>query len=136
MASIDEEIQKLIDQSFFIVEKALNESGVYDPFAITINEKGEIIPFTYDRTEEDDFDSEQIIEELDAVLDAQLENKEIRAYGVGYEVTIEINEKGDTSKALVLDLIHEEDERVPFYFFPYSLENDTVEFGESFGIEK
>lgn len=103
---------------------------------MTINKAGEIIPFTYDRIEGDDFNPDQIIEELDAVLDDQLENNEIRAYVVGYEVQVEINEEGDISNALVLDLIHEEDNLVPFYFFPYEFKEGKFVFGESFGIEK
>ncbi len=136
MSVIDDELQKIIDHSFHLLEKELNSNGAYDPFAITINKEGEIIPFTYVKEKGIEFDVDQIIDELDAVLDKQIGDKEIKAYGIGYDAQVEINEEGDLSNALVLDLIHEEDGAVPFYFFPYELKNGKAEFGESFGIEK
>ncbi len=134
--SIDSEVQELIDHCFGLAEELLNESGSYSPFGLTINAAGEVIPFTYEVEKGTEIDVQQVIDELDAVLDQQLGNKEIRAYGIGYDVEIEINEAGDMSSALIIDIIHDDDNQVPYYFFPYELVNGKAEFKEGFGVEK
>ncbi len=136
MSQIDEQVQQLIDQSFQLAEQRLSEAGAYDPFGLTINEEGAIIPFLYERKPGDEIEIEGLVEELDAVLAEQLENKEIVAYVVGYDVQVEVSEDGELSNALLLDMTHAEDKLVPYYFFPYSIEEVQVVFGESFGYEK
>ncbi len=134
--TIDEDVQELIDHSFGLAEELLNEAGSYAPFGLTINEKDEVIPFTYEADEEAQIDVQQVIDELDAVLDKQLENKEIKAYAIGYDIQIEISQDGDLSSALLVDIVHDDDNQVPFYFFPYEMVDGKAEFKEGFGIEK
>ncbi|WP_396188508.1 hypothetical protein [Flavobacterium sp.] len=115
----------------------LIESKEYYPFGAFIDNNGELIPVGYKDNETDMPESQKVISELTAHFEDDLRNNKIKAYGVTYDVRVQINDSGDKSDAILIDIVHRDSSEIPQYYFTYSwTEKGELIFGESFGMKR
>jgi len=131
------DIQSIIDYCHMFAKHMLLESKEYYPFGAIIDNNGELIPVGYKDNETDMPESQKVINELTSHFKDDLKNNKIRAYGVTYDVRVQINDSGDKSDAILIDIIHRESSEIPQYYFTYSwTEKGELIFGESFGMTR
>ena len=134
---IEKDIQDIIDYSHKFAEKMLIEHKEYYPFGVAINKKGELIPVGYKDNETDMPKSQKIIEELRIHFQSELEKQEIRAYGITYDVLVNLDDLKEKSDAILIDITHRDSTNLPKYYFTYLWTNEgELVFGESFGINR
>ncbi|MFK7756869.1 MAG: hypothetical protein AB8B53_08050 [Flavobacteriales bacterium] len=136
MDQIKDDIQNIINYSHDFAEIMLNDGGEYYPFGATISPTGELTPVGYNDEETDNPQSQKVIDQLRSTFDDQLKSGEIRAYAITFDVKVSINEDGDKSDAILIDITHRNDDQIPQYYFPYNWIDNELKFGKSFGMKK
>mgnify|MGYP003631076348 CR=1 FL=1 len=136
-AEIEKDIQSIIDYSHEFAEKMLREYKEYYPFGVSVNSNGEIVPIGYRDNETDMPKSQKVIDELTNHFQDDLKNNKIRAYGITYDVRVQVNGSGEISDAILIDIVHRDSMDLPKYYFSYSWsEKDKLVFGNSFGMKR
>ncbi len=136
MNTINNDLQQIIDYSHKFAKHMLIRSGEYFPFGAQINMQGDLASIGYEDEESDIPNSEEVISELSKALKDQLDVENIRAYGITSHVIIAINQEGDKSDAIMVDIQHKDD-AIPLYCFPYHwTANRDLIFGESFVMNR
>jgi hypothetical protein len=134
---IRSDIQSFIDYAVDFAEKMLNDSGEFYPFAARIDINGELTGVGYEDNETDFPKSNKVIKKLTKILGSQLNNKEIKAYVLAYDVKVQTENSIDKSDAILIDIYHQEPNEIPKYYFTYFWnDNKELTFGESFGVNK
>ena len=134
---IEKDIQEIINYSHAFAEKMLREHKEFYPFSVAINNEGKLIYCAYEDPETDMPKSQKVIDELIKTHQKELNNNEIRAYGLTYDTRVSVNDEGDKSDAILIDIFHRDSMEIPKYYFTYSFsENDELIFGESFGMSR
>jgi hypothetical protein len=134
---IQNDLQSIIDYSRGFAEKMLLQYKEYYPFGTVIDKKGELIPVGFKDQESDMPKSQKVIDELAKRFQEDLKNDKIRAYGITYDVRVQVNDLGEKSDAILIDIIHKDSLDLPLYYFTYSwTENGELTFGESFAIKR
>lgn len=136
MDQITQDIQNIIDYSHNFAEIMLNDGGEYYPFGAKINLNGELTPIGFEDPSTDNPESQPIINELRTVFQGELKAEKIRCYGITYDVRVMINDLGDKSDAICIEIIHLNDDKIPNYYFPYHWKDNKLCFGKSFGMKK
>lgn len=132
-----DDIQRIIDYCHMFAELMLNKSSEFYPFGAMINLKGELITFGFEDYETNKPKSQDVINELTKECNNYLNKQKIRAYGIACDVRVSINDIGDKSDAILIDILHKEGLHIPKYFFTYSwTENNKLMFNESFGMKR
>jgi len=134
---IKKDIQDIIDYSHRFAKKLLIEFKEYYPFGVAIDSKDNLIPIVYKDSETDMPESQKLIDELFKLGLSELENHNIRAFGITYDVRVKNDNLENKSDAIIIDIIHFENKNLPRYYFTYSWtkENELV-FGQSYGMDR
>jgi hypothetical protein len=134
---IEKDIQNIIDYSHKFAETMLNNGKEYYPFGAQIENNGELVAVAHKDSETDFPKSQKVIENLKSDFEKQFADGKIKAFGLTYDVRVQVNELGDKSDAICIDITHRNSDEIPRYYFTYSWnENDELIFGQSFGIKK
>lgn len=134
---IQKDIQNIIDYSHNFAEKMLNNGKEYYPFGAKIDNNGELIAVGYKDNETDCPESQKVIDELTAGFEQELNNGQIRAYGLTYDVRVQTNSLKDKTDAILIDIYHRNSNEIPKYYFTYFWnDKNKLVFGESFGMKK
>ena len=134
---IDKEIEAIIEYCHQFAEYMLNKGKEYYPFGAQIKNDGELQGVGFESEETEFPDSQKLIEGMNVEFEKLSANGEIKAYGIAYDVRVPINDSGDKSDAICMDITHIESDELPRYYFTYSWnENDELIFGESFGMNR
>ena len=134
---IERDIQNIIDYSHKFAEKMLNNGKEYYPFGAKIDNNGELIAVGYKDNESDFPESQKVINKLTADFEQELNNGQIRAYGLTYDVRVQTDSLKDKTDAILIDICHRNSNEIPKYYFTYSWnEKNELVFGESFGMKK
>lgn len=134
---MEDDIQLLLDKAFEEAENILLDTNDIYPFALVLNHEGKVRHVGFQGDEEYTPKAGDVIEVVHQYCEEQLEQSLIKAYALIYEVAVEINEGMDASDAFAVDIIHEEDDDIPIYYFPFKFVGDVkLEFGESFAVKR
>tara|TARA_R110002096_G_scaffold392263_1_gene587207 strand:- start:56 stop:466 length:411 start_codon:yes stop_codon:yes gene_type:complete len=134
---IERDIQNIIDYSHNFAEKMLNNGKEYYPFGAKIDNNGELIAVGYKDNETEFPESQKVIDELTAEFERELNNGQIKAYGLTYDVRIQTDSLKEKTDAILIDIYHRNSNEIPKYYFTYSWnEKNELVFGESFGMKK
>lgn len=134
---IEKDIQAIIDYSIEFAEHMLNNGKEYYPFGAQIQNNGELVAVGFKDGESDFPESQNLIGGLKSGFEKLFVDGQIKAYGLTYDVRVAINDSGDKSDAICIDITHRNSIEIPRYYFTYSWnENDELDFGRSFGMEK
>ncbi len=134
---IQKDIQTIIDYSHNFAETMLTNEKEYYPFGAKIDNHGELIPVAFKDSETEFPESQNSIDQMRAKFGKELNNGEIRAYGLTYDVRVQTNGSKIKSNAILIDIYHRNTDEIPTYYFTYSWnENEVLIFGKSFGIKK
>jgi len=134
---LKKDIQSIIDYSHKFAEHMLNNGKEYYPFGAQIENSGELVAVGHKDNETDFPESQKVIDELKSEFEKQFADGKIKAYGLTYDVRVQINDLGDKSDAICVDITHRKSNDIPRYYFTYSWnENDELTFGQSFGMKK
>ena len=134
---MENDIQDIIDHCYEFAEDLLNETGEFHPYAVTIDNDGNFRPVGYQGDEDITQKSGEVLEVIHQYCEEQLVEGTIRAYGLTYEASIQLEEGGEETDAVIIDIVHSEFDSIPLYCFPYKvLGKGIVQFGESFAIRR
>jgi hypothetical protein len=113
-----------------MAEKLLIEQKEFYPFGASIDCKDILIPSGFFGG--DDFPlSENVVNSLGEYFEKQLQQGAIKAYAVTYDVQV-TNKKFTTPiDAVTIRIIHQDNENIIVYYFPYNIENEKVTFLDS-----
>ena len=128
------DLENIIDYSIRFAQHMLTNGGEFYPFGTKVLSDGELVPVGIADEESDFPNSMKLIEKMNKVFKLQYEKEEIRAYSIVFDVYVQIDDQGDKSDAICIDIIHKEGD-VPLYYFPYSInEQNEILMGQSFGM--
>ena len=133
MITIQVDKLTLINFSLEMVKKLLLENDEYYPIATAIDLNGETKPIMYFDGNENPFRG-NLIAKYHEILDAKIENSEIRAYAIAYDVSVTRNNESEKTDAIAMKIKHIETEEVIIYFYPYILTSEKkLVMDESWG---
>ena len=134
---IRKDLESIIDYSHKFAKYMLNNGKEYYPFGAEIKNNGELVAIGQECDETDFPDSMKVINELKSRFEKQFLEGKIIAYGLTYDVKVQLNDLGEKSDAICIDITHRNSDDIPRYYFTYSWsENNELTFGESFGIKR
>ncbi len=134
---IEKDIETIIEYCHQFAEQMLNNGKEYYPFGAQIKNDGELVAVGF-KDEETEFpESQKLIDGMTTEFEKLFADGQIKAYGITYDVRIPINDSGEKSDAICMDIIHKESDEIPRYYFTYSWnKNDELIFGQSFAVNK
>ena len=116
MANIKADKLSLINSTIKTVKELLLENDEYYPIANAIDRDGETKPIIYFDGNENPL-SEHLIAKYHEILDIKIENSEIRAYAIAYDVRVKKNSESEKTDAIAVKIKHIETEDVIIYFY-------------------
>ena len=133
MTNIQVDKLSLINSSIKMVKELLLENDEYYPIATAIDLNGETKPIMYFDGNENPL-SEDLIAKYHEILETKIENSEIRAYAIAYDVSVTRNSESEKTDAIAIKIKHIETEEVIIYFYPYTLTQERkLAMGDSWG---
>ena len=133
MTNIQVDNLSLINSSIKMVKELLLENDQYYPIATAIDLNGETKPIMYFDGDENPL-SEDLIAKYHEILETKIENSEIRAYAIAYDVSVTRNSKSEKTDAIAIKIKHIETEEVVIYFYPYTLTQERkLTMGDNWG---
>ena len=133
MTNIQVDKLNLINSSIKMVKELLLEDDEYYPIATAIDLNGETKPIMYFDGNENPL-SEDLIAKYHEILDTKIDNSEIRAYAIAYEVRVTRNSESEKTNAIAMKIKHIETEEIIIYFYPYTLTPERkLAMGDSWG---
>ncbi len=130
---IKTDILEIINYSHGFAKQMLIEHKEFYPFGAVVNDEGNLMPYGYKDDETDMPDSTKVIDILSKSFQFELNNNKIRAYGITFDVRVPIDDKGNKSDAIAIDITHRDEVYLPIYYFTYSWnEQNELVFRESF----
>ena len=131
------EIQKIIDHSFEYAKDLLTDTGQCYPFGATIDNAGTVHPFEFEIDKNNIPNNETVIEGLKKYCETELQEKRIKAYGLTYEASVQLEIDSDSIDTIAIDIVDSSDKITPVYYFPYTIDKaGAVEFGETFAVNR
>ena len=133
MTNIQVDKLSLINSSIKMVKELLLENDEYYPIATAIDLNGETKLIMYFDGDENPL-SEDLIAKYHEILETKIENSEIRAYAIAYDVRVTRNIESEKTDAIAMKIKHIETEEVIIYFYPYTLTQERkLTMGDSWG---
>ena len=87
-----EENEKIIDHSLEYATELLKDTGEFYPFGAYLGNEGIVHPLEFEFDKKNMPTNGQVIDWLENFCKEELENKQIKAYGITYDVTsLELN---------------------------------------------
>ena len=123
MTNIPDDKLSLINFSIKVVNELLLENEEFYPIATSIDLNGETKPIMYFDGDENPL-SEDLIAKYSEILETKIENSEIRAYSIAFDVRVTGNGDGEILDAIAIKIKHIEADEVTVYFYPYTLTQD------------
>jgi len=130
--------QKIIDHSFEYAKDLLSDTGQCYPFGATIDKAGIVHPLEFEIEDKKNMpNNETVINGLRKYCETELAAKNIKAYGLTYEASVQLEADADSIDTIAIDIVESNGEIIPIYYFPYkNIENDNIEFGETFAVRR
>jgi hypothetical protein len=129
--------EQIIEHSYEYAKDLLTDTGTMYPFGAFIGIEGHVHPLEYDYDKKNMPTNEQVIEALTKYCKEEMENGGILAYGLTYEASVQLEEEGDFIETFVIDIVTNEKEQPPVYYYPYTIkDNKEVVFGEPFAVKR
>ncbi len=134
---IEKDIEAIIEYCHQFTEYMLNNGKEYYPFGAQIKKDGELVAIAFDDEETEFPESQKLINGMTTEFEKLFANGQIKAYGLAYDVRVPINDSGEKSDAICIDITHKDSNKIPRYYFTYCWNtNEELIFGESFGMKK
>lgn len=130
-------INTIIDHSTEYAKNLLEDTTQCYPFGAYIDRSGIVHPVEFNLdTVKDVPNNETVIDSLTIYCDGELKEKRILAYGLTYEASVQMEEGVESIDTISIDIKTNEEEQPPIYYFPYSITNDELEYGEAFAVKR
>ncbi len=130
-------IQKIIEHSFEYANDLLTDTGQCYPFGAYVDNSGIVHPLELEIDKKNIPNNETVIKGLKKYCETEFHEKKIKAYGITYEATVQLEVDGENVDTIAIDVVDNSDEVPPIYYFPYNIDNaGTVEFGETFAVRR
>jgi hypothetical protein len=125
--------EKLLDITFPVVERLMEEYGEFYPIATAIKNNDEIVPVaTF--YEEEYPKSAELLEKLKEVFIAK--KKDYKALVICYNAKMIHPETGDKTDVIIFIAEDKENDLFYHFYYPYSIVNKAIDFGEPWKSEK
>lgn len=136
--------QKIIDHSFEYANDLLTDTGQCYPFGAYIDNAGIVHPLELEIDKKNIPNNEIVIEGLKKHCETEMLEQRIKAYGLTYEASVQLEVDSDNIDTIAIDiaclpdrLVDNSDEVPPVYYFPYTINKaGVVEFGEVFAVNR
>ncbi|QCX38048.1 hypothetical protein FF125_06250 [Aureibaculum algae] len=134
---VEKDIEGIIEYCHQFAEYMLNKGKEYYPFGAQIKNDGELVGVGIENEETDFPESQKLIDGMTMEFEKLFAEGQIKAYVITYDVRIPINDLGEKSDAICMDITHAESDEKPRYYFTYSWnKNEELIFGQSFGMNR
>ncbi|MFK5857014.1 MAG: hypothetical protein QM503_12860 [Bacteroidota bacterium] len=130
--------QNIIDHSIEYAKDLLTDTGQCYPFGATIDNAGIVHPLEFEIEDKKNVpNNETVIKGLRKYCETALAANSIKAYGIIYEASVQLDADADAIDTIAMDIVESRGEIIPFYYFPYTITNsDTVAFSETFAVKR
>lgn len=130
-------INTIIEHSTEYAKNLLEDTKQCYPFGAYVDRAGIVHPIEFDLEGVKNVpNNETVLSSLAKYCDGELTEKRILAYGLTYEASVQIEEGADSIDTITIDIKTNEEEQPPIFYFPYSITNDELEYGEAFAVKR
>ena len=120
MLEKQEDIKKLIDYSINFAEAMLKDNQKFYVFSVTIDLNGNRTPTGYYDGDEL-LSSQDLINKMQTIHDAQLINNEKRAYAITYLVKVKRDNLSDMVDSIAVKIKYFDSKEVTIYYYSYRI---------------
>lgn len=133
---MNKEISKILDYCKEYTEELLEETKDFSPFAAFIDNEGFLNPIEYEGNKKENPLSGDVIDTLRKSCLDEFNTGSIVAYGVVYEVKMQLDLDSPAIDAIAIDIIHQTEKNTPVYYFQYTIKDEAVNFSEVFAVKR
>lgn len=134
---MNNDTQLIIDHSFEYAKDLLTDTGQCYPFGAYVDNAGVVHPLELEIDKKNIPNNETVIEGLKKYCEAELQLNRIKAYGLTYEASVQLEADSEVIDTIAVDIVDNGDEILPIYYFPYKIKKEgEVEFGDAFAVER
>ena len=134
---MNNDTQLIIDHSFEYAKDLLTDTGQCYPFGAYVDNAGIVHPLELEIDKKNVPNNETVIEGLKNYCETELQELRIKAYGLTYEASVQLEVDSEKIDTIAIDIVDKNDAPPPIYHFPYKIETEgNVEFGDAFAVSR
>jgi hypothetical protein len=78
----------------------------------------------------------EVVDSLKIYCEKERVEGRIKAWGLAYEVSIQLSSDEPATSAIAIQITHSDEEDIPMFYLPYNTEGKIVEYQEIFAVAK
>ncbi len=133
---MDKVIQDILNHCEEYAKDLLNETKEFYPFGAFTDNSGQVHPLEFDVDKKNIPQNGKVINSLQRYCEGELEEGNILAYGLTYEVQLQIEENQPPIDAIAVDIVNTSEEDIPVFYFPFKVSEDKVEYDQGFAVKR
>ncbi len=131
-----EEVKKLIDHSFEYAQELLEDVGEFYPFGAYIDTAGNVHPLEYDPDAKIQPTVGKVLESLTKYCQTEIQENRMKGYALTYESEVQLQADEKPMNCISVESFHTEEENIPNFYMPFSLEDKNPNYLDVFGVKK
>ncbi len=129
--------KSIFDHSFEYAATLLEETNQCYPFGAFVDNKGQVHPLEFDTEGVKNIpDNETVRNSLRTYCENEMAEGRIIAWGLTYEAIVQLEEDSEGTDTIAIDIYSKDEDKVPVYYTPYVMNEDNVDFGETFAVAR
>jgi hypothetical protein len=133
---MQENTKKLIDHSIEYAKDLLDTTLEFYPFGAYIDTINNVHPLEFEYDKNNQPTVETVLNALAKYCKTEMAANKMKAYGLTFESEVLLKEGDTPVKCITVEIINSEDDNVPVFYLPYSLNEDgTVAYDELFAVK-
>lgn len=133
---MQEETKAIFDHSFEYAANLLEETKEFYPFGAFTDKIGQVHPLEFDVDKNNVPNNGKVIATLEKYCEEELEKGNITAYGLTYEVQIQLEENKPATDAIALKIVSNSEKNIPIFYQPFTTEAQKVTFETIFAVNQ
>ena len=133
---MDNIINTIIDHSTEYAKDLLQDTGQCYPFGAFFDKAGIVHPLEFDLESADSVpNNETVINSLKKFCESEISSGKIIAYGITCEADVQLEKDAEPIDTICIDIVVKNEEQ-PVYYFPYSVSEGELTYGEAFAVRR
>ncbi len=133
---MNKEIESILDHSLEYAKGLLVEHKEFYPFGAFTDKTGQVHPLEFDVDTKNIPNNGKVIDTLEKYCSKELQESRLTGYGLTFEVQLQLSEDSPVVDAIAIEIYHANEENIPMYYLPYSIQDDEVSFDSVFAVKK
>ncbi len=133
---MNEEVQKMIDHSFEYAQELIIDTKEFYPFGAYIDTIGNVHPLEFEYNPKKMPTVGTVLDHLKKYCENEIAEEKMRGYALTFEAELQLEENEPKKTCIGLEITHVEEQDLPAFYQPYTInEEGTPDFETVFAVK-